>query len=67
MAVNKTGSTKHIATPPEEDQATATAIGNMHEKLMKIGHVVPEGDMVADMTETWARTSQNFGTIVYRR
>jgi len=48
MAVNKTGSTKHIATPPEEDQATATAISNMHEKLMKIGHVVPEGDMVAD-------------------
>ena len=38
--VHKTRSTERISTPPEEDWATA--IGNMHKNLLKIGCVVPE-------------------------
>jgi len=38
--IHKTGSTQHIATPPEEDQTTA--IGNMHKNLAKFGRVVVE-------------------------
>jgi len=36
--IHRTGNTQHITTLPEEDQATA--IGNMHKKLVKIGRVV---------------------------
>jgi len=38
--IHKTGSTQRITTPPEEDRATA--IGNMHKKLVKIGREVPK-------------------------
>jgi len=38
--IHKTGSAKHTATPPEEDRATAT--GDVHENLVKIGPAVPE-------------------------
>ena len=35
--IQKTGSTHRITTSPDEDRATAT--GNMHKNLVKIGHV----------------------------
>ena len=38
--IHKTGSTLHITTPTEEDRATA--IGNMHKNLEKIGRAFPK-------------------------
>jgi len=38
--IHETGSTKRIATPSEEDQATAT--GNMHKIVVKFGRAVFE-------------------------
>jgi len=38
--IHKTGSTWRIATPPEEDRATATSI--MHKSMVKFGRAVFE-------------------------
>jgi len=38
--IHKIESTYHITKPPEENRATAT--GNMHKELVKIGRVVPK-------------------------
>ena len=38
--MHKTGSIQRIAKPQKEDRAAA--VGNMHEKLVKIGHAFPE-------------------------
>ena len=38
--IHKTGSTQHVATPSEENRATAT--DNMRKKLVKFGRAVFE-------------------------
>ena len=50
--IDKTGSTKHITTTPEEDRTTV--IGNMHKNnWVKIGRVVPK---VSSRTNTQTDT-----------
>jgi len=48
--IRKTGSTQHIATPPDEDRATDT--DNMRKNLTKIRHVVPEIMLADRQTDT---------------